>query len=700
MRLRHITIAVLLLGLALSGASPQGATARDFDEIVVVVERPCLAAPRLHRGCKCVSRDDLHDNCDTMIVAGDDIIQCIWKSEEECTHLPGKSACGVTFDQFYICKDMGTGETCWPEVDPCDTYVYCGDCCCEVMRGSTCPCGCDLVETAVCEEGACENNECVVRERDCDDGNQCTEDWCDDCYGCLALPVLDGSVCDDGNPCTVEHCQGGACASTPADGMPCEDDGNACTDDVCYGGACTHPATSGGSCGDCQTCDEGACVGVCEGGEQCCGGDCCTDPCCGESCCESAACMVCSNGVCKSTCNDDNPCTEDLCEEGSCAYPQLDCDDNNPCTVDSCCEHPSEDGRPGCINDDEAWGCFVTLGQASGCPGSTVELDYEVCNASDACEESYAWTLIEHNPPPPPAEPVFVNLPLSGSAGSVEPGECSAGSIAIEIAASAEPGLVPVLLRMYSYATDYCNSSGLVEGESCGDLRIIEVKAIDLDVDSDNDGDMDDDDDAIEDEGHSAAHPGKWLWLNNDDSDGLGHMDNAPPNDGWIDGPADRVDIGELIVQPIDPELADDPRIFLETTNPAAVRVFQTRTSGAAAILGPSAGNSCEIPYAMYGNTFGMEGVAPGSTTISLVLKDGEVEVCRDEVTVTAVGLEVDWETLDGQPLPANDHPDAPIGLKAYPGATDTEGTWSDWVHVRVATNPPVAGAVVYMKGL
>ena len=61
----------------------------------------------------------------------------------------------------------------------------------------------------------------------CDDGNACTEDFCDPATGeCQHVPVS----CDDGNACTMDSCdpQSG-CFFTVKN---C-DDGDPCTEDVC-----------------------------------------------------------------------------------------------------------------------------------------------------------------------------------------------------------------------------------------------------------------------------------------------------------------------------------------------------------------------------------------------------------------------------------------------------------------------------------
>jgi predicted outer membrane repeat protein len=49
---------------------------------------------------------------------------------------------------------------------------------------------------------------------DCDDGNDCTVDYCDGRLGCLHLDETSGTACSDGDACTQgDACQAGACAS-------------------------------------------------------------------------------------------------------------------------------------------------------------------------------------------------------------------------------------------------------------------------------------------------------------------------------------------------------------------------------------------------------------------------------------------------------------------------------------------------------
>ena len=66
-------------------------------------------------------------------------------------------------------------------------------------------------------------------EMACDDGNVCTDDFCDGESGCLFLSNQAG--CEDGNACTESDvCADGWCA--PGGPVVCNDF-NVCTDDYC-----------------------------------------------------------------------------------------------------------------------------------------------------------------------------------------------------------------------------------------------------------------------------------------------------------------------------------------------------------------------------------------------------------------------------------------------------------------------------------
>ncbi len=82
---------------------------------------------------------------------------------------------------------------------------------------------------------------CVHTPLDCDDQNPCTLDFCDGVGGCVNTPMT-GNPCDDGDPCTTnDACDGtGNCAGVP---INC-DDGIECTIDYCDNG-CHHDLQAG-----------------------------------------------------------------------------------------------------------------------------------------------------------------------------------------------------------------------------------------------------------------------------------------------------------------------------------------------------------------------------------------------------------------------------------------------------------------------
>lgn len=209
-----------------------------------------------------------------------------------------------------------TGE-CPPKPDqtPCDDGVKCteGD---ECWGGVCVPGKIDMYAT-----GCCEENE------DCDDGNPCTNDWCEKPTGqCVNEKLGIMTVkepCDNGDPCTVEdYCDDGQCK--PGTVITCENDGNPCTLDVCK----KNPDTGEADCHQPRPAGY-----PCEDGDLCTLGDYCSGP--PDS--------VCISGW-KLECPEEFLCMETTCEEGECAYEPVegccekdeDCDDGDDCTVDQC----------------------------------------------------------------------------------------------------------------------------------------------------------------------------------------------------------------------------------------------------------------------------------------------------------------------------------------------------------------------------
>lgn len=136
---------------------------------------------------------------------------------------------------------------------------------------------------------------------------------------CQKSSLPDGTYCDDQNACTYgEVCGQGLCSST--DTMVCPDDGDPCTNDYCdtVTGFCMSQPLEG--CGNCVS--EGETVGS---DEECCWplvsvptcNDACIESGCDAGCCDTTV-LVCANtsdGVCQ---NYENVCNSSDCSAGTC----------------------------------------------------------------------------------------------------------------------------------------------------------------------------------------------------------------------------------------------------------------------------------------------------------------------------------------------------------------------------------------------
>lgn len=258
----------------------------------------------------------------------------------------------------------------------------------------------------------CDAGACVGTDEDCDDGNSCTIDFCQDAQ-CWHQPLNaigcdDGNVCtigdicisgecfpggtdrecDDFNDCTVDSCDPeDGCQYEYVEGAPCED-GDLCTDgDLCHSGVCI----PGGplNCNDGKMCTTDVCstyIGckhinnnlLCDDGDPCTVGD------------------QCLGGLCKAgpddlDCTDDNTCTQEWCAPGSgCQYLAIeaDCDDMDSCTFGDHCfqgqcvvlgQYNCNDGNP-CTDDicEGAIGC-AHVNNSKACS------DGNACTVGDQC---------------------------------------------------------------------------------------------------------------------------------------------------------------------------------------------------------------------------------------------------------------------------------------------------------------------------
>ena len=136
-----------------------------------------------------------------------------------------------------------------------------------------------LVDGTSCSNGnPCDGNETCLRgncavgpPRDCDDHNLCTEDSCDPLDGCVHVELADGTGCG-GGLCGPATCSMGECIL--ADPTMCED-GEPCTQDWCEPDTgCQHEVLPDGyECGKCMMCSGSVCVDIegCKDGSCGCG---------------------------------------------------------------------------------------------------------------------------------------------------------------------------------------------------------------------------------------------------------------------------------------------------------------------------------------------------------------------------------------------------------------------------------------------
>jgi len=213
---------------------------------------------------------------------------------------------------------------------------------------------------------------CVFPDKDCNDGNECTDDTCDQATGCVftnnqAMCVV--GICSSSGAdfyyqppvycslgeCTVpwppppnEHCAANECTTVtcdPVTGCGYVPDHSACNDGyLCTDNSCD-PATGCVTVNNSVPCDDGD---GCTVGDQCSGG-------------------LCVGGS-PMDCDDGNDCTVDQCVSGSCdhsgnactgATPYCSgttcveclsaghCDDQDVCTTDECTDDVCVNQPPG-----------------------------------------------------------------------------------------------------------------------------------------------------------------------------------------------------------------------------------------------------------------------------------------------------------------------------------------------------------------
>ncbi len=322
-----------------------------------------------------------------------------------------------------------TSESCNPDSGYCEYDNHANDGVACNADGSKCTQSVVPSPSAPYENDSCLNGICVPGPTlDCDDGNECTNDYCGAGQGCYTLnnsePCdADDNICTVGDHCSSGHCIAGTQPHGCTDGNPCTldscnqnlgdpatgcyfpplsnntfcDDGDPCfMNDYCYEGSC-RPGATARNCFDGNLCTQDLCdanlgdpvsgcyypanIGApCDDGNDCTLGDSCN------------ANKVCTAGPTAKDCDDGNVCTTDACQDGyynpsnpGCKYTNnngQECDDGNPCTVGDYCS------GGGCVAGTTPYDCN---------DGNPCTTDY--CDSNATSDNPCVHTPIAYNPP-------------------------------------------------------------------------------------------------------------------------------------------------------------------------------------------------------------------------------------------------------------------------------------------------------------
>ena len=289
-----------------------------------------------------------------------------------------------------LCVYPADPDFCSSLADPCDDGNPCTEDQCNVpfqecvhtavseccVDASECPADADLCTAAACDPATNTCTQapipgCCLQHEDCEDGNACTNDFCNGLHVChytdASACCLSDSDCNDGNLCTVDACVGNTCQNsqvadccepsasqgeliTQCGALPdacdkwectlayecvlnegggcCEthsecDDGNTCTLNVCQAdNTCkTLPFTTAGCCSTNFNCDaDEYChlpTSSCKAKEDL-GGICLGDPDCLHETCLLSEC-VCPDGTTGSTCEEPT-CTPECADDWTCTF--------------------------------------------------------------------------------------------------------------------------------------------------------------------------------------------------------------------------------------------------------------------------------------------------------------------------------------------------------------------------------------------
>lgn len=187
-------------------------------------------------------------------------------SKTGCTNV---AATGTNCTDGDACTGSDTctsGGVCAAPAITCNDNNVCTVDSCSTLSG----CAYTYILGAVCDDGlfctvsdSCNSvGNCIGSARDCDEGNECTTNSCNETTN-VCTSVNNTAVCSDGDACTInDQCSGGSCLSTPVN---C-DDSNSCTTGKSSAGNCLYTnvandtaCTTGEAC-TVASCTAGTCL--------------------------------------------------------------------------------------------------------------------------------------------------------------------------------------------------------------------------------------------------------------------------------------------------------------------------------------------------------------------------------------------------------------------------------------------------------
>lgn len=310
-----------------------------------------------------------------------------------CSSVPANEGMPCDSNDACTVKDACVAGICKPgppvncnDGNPCTNDACDNEAGCEYENNQV-----ECTDEDVCTtQDQCSNGKCVGGPAlVCDDGDVCNGiESCDGSVGCLAGVSLD---CDDGNPCNgTESCDPGA-GCQPGVALDCND-GNQCTDDSCDPDDGCLQAPNVAPCDDANACTVG---------DKCNAGSCapglaiaCDDEnvCTTDSCDPAVGCLHLLNSA---PCDDGNLCTYgDSCQLGDCAgQSELPCNDGNPCTDDTCdpdtgCQFTPNledcDDQNQCSVGDQCKNGWCMPGDPLPCDDGNLCTD-DICTPADGC---------------------------------------------------------------------------------------------------------------------------------------------------------------------------------------------------------------------------------------------------------------------------------------------------------------------------